>query len=240
MKEQIQRLINRLGYQIRKYPDDSQRSKIKLLELNDINLVIDIGANHGQYASDLRKMGYRGKIVSFEPLSSAFERLKKNSLSDNAWEVVNIAVGDKDESSSINISSNSFSSSLLEMNNNHITDAAKHVFFTGKEPVTVRKIDSILSQYADLSNDRIFLKIDAQGYEEKILLGASGSLKYIKGIQLEMPLLELYKGQTLFLPLLNNLYEMGFELQGLELGFQNPVTMRLYEMDGILFKKSNE
>lgn len=240
MKEKIQKLLNRLGYQIRKYPDDSQRSKIKLFELHNINLVLDVGANQGQYASDLRKMGYKGKIISFEPLSSAFDSLKKNSIGDSAWEIVNIAVGDKDESSSINISSNSFSSSLLEMNSNHITDAAKHVFYTGKESVIVKKIDSILSQYVDLNNDKIFLKLDAQGYEEKILLGASESLKYIKGIQIEMPLLELYKGQTLFLPLLNNLYGMGYELQGLELGFQNPVTMRLYEMDGILFKKPNE
>lgn len=188
MKETIQKIINYFGYQVNKYPDDTQRRKIKLFELNNIDVVIDVGANQGQYATNLREMGYKGKIVSFEPLTSAFEILSRASEKDTNWEAVNTALGDKNEKSSINISSNSFSSSILDMNGNHITDAAKHVYFTGSESITISKIDSILSHYTDLKNDNIFLKLDAQGYEEKILAGAYESLKYIKGIQIEMPL----------------------------------------------------
>jgi FkbM family methyltransferase len=236
MKEHIQKIINRFGYKVIKYPDEGQRRKIKLLELNRINLVIDIGANQGQYASDLRTFGFKGKIISFEPLTSAFEILKKKSEGDSSWEVINSAIGDKDEDSIINISSNSFSSSILDMHENHITDADKNVYYTGTESIKIKRLDSIFDQYVNSSRDTIFLKIDAQGYEDKILAGAKDCLQYIKGLQIEMPLIELYKGQTLFYPLLQNLYNLGFKLQGLEQGFHHPDTLELYEMDGIFFK----
>lgn len=236
MKKQIQDLINRLGYQITKYPDESQRRTAKLLTLHNIDVVIDIGANAGQYGSLLREMGYKGRILSFEPLANAFKLLQDVASKDPNWDVVNSAMGDKDEESTINISSNSFSSSLLDMNNNYITEAT-NVHYTGTESITVRRLDSIFSDYIDPKRDDLFIKIDAQGYEGKILAGAQDSIKYVKGIQIEMPLAEMYKGQTLFMPLLQRLYELGFELQSLEPGFHHPVTMRLYEIDGIFFKK---
>ena len=236
MKQKIQSLINKLGYKVTKYPDEIQQRKIKLLELNKINLVLDIGANGGHYASEIRRMGYKEKIVSFEPLSSAFGMLKNVSISDPDWRISNVALGDEDEFSSINISNNSFSSSILDMGSDQ-TLAGSDVYFIGKETITIKKLDSIFEDYVDPKADNVFLKIDAQGYEEKILAGACESLKHIKGIQIEMPLVEIYKGQMLLMPLLQKLYDLGFELQGLEQGFHNPVTMQLYELDGVFFKK---
>lgn len=236
VKNQIQKIVNRFGYQVTKYPDEMQRRRIKLLGLHKIDLVIDIGANGGQYGSRLRSMGYEGKILSFEPLASAFKLLQNAASNDAKWNIVNLALGDKNEQSTINVSSNSVSSSLLDMNSNYIAEAA-NVRFTGSEAITVKRFDTICSGYIDTHRDNLFMKIDAQGYEGKILEGAQENMQFVKGIQIEMALTEMYKGQMLFMPLLQKLYDLGFELQGLEQGFHNPVTMQLYEMDGIFFKK---
>ena len=236
MKQRIQNFLNRFGYQISKYPNESQRRKIRLLELNEIDLVFDVGANGGHYASELRKMGYKGRIVSFEPLTSAYEALKRKSANDINWEISNIALGDIDEISSINISNNSVSSSILDISEDQTLTSSK-VHFIGKETIFIKKLDTVFDNYITSKSERVFLKIDAQGYEGKILKGAEKSLNKIYGVQIEMPLKEIYKGQMLFGALFNKLQILGFNLQGLELGFHNPETMELYEMDGIFFRQ---
>ena len=236
VNEKIQKVVNKFGYRVTKYPNEAQRRRIKLLELNEIHVVIDVGANGGQFGYELRMMGYKGRILSFEPLSDAFQQLKKTAIDDTNWQVVNLALGDKDEESMINVSSNLVSSSILSMNNSVLTDAA-NVRFVGSEPITIRKLDTILHNFVDLGKDNLFIKIDAQGYEGKILAGADESMKDIKGVQIEMPLTEMYKGQMLFIPILLKMYDMGFELQGLEQGFHDPTTLQLYEIDGTFFRK---
>ncbi len=235
MKQKIQNVLNRFGYHLSKYPDESQRRRIKLLELRKINLVLDVGANGGHYASELRRMGYKGRILSFEPLTSAFEKLREASARDADWNILNVALGDKDEISSINISNNSFSSSILSMGEAQTLVDSK-VHFVGKEAIVIKKLDSIFDDHVDRNIDQVFLKVDAQGYEGKIISGAESCIKDIQGIQIEMPLKEIYKGQELFGTLFDKLQGSGFNLQGLELGYHNPKTLELYEMDGIFFR----
>ncbi|GHB59210.1 FkbM family methyltransferase [Persicitalea jodogahamensis] len=237
MKNQIQNTLNRFGYKLGRYPDESQRRRSKLFEINKINTVIDVGANFGQYATEIRRDGYQGKIVSFEPIGHVFNELKKLSDKDNSWKSVNIALGDRDEKATINISNNIASSSLLGMKDGKIDSYKNEIFYTGTESITVKTLDSIFEKYFNPEVDTIFLKIDAQGYESKILDGAANCLEFVKGLQIEMSLVELYNGETLFLPMLNRLSSLGFDLKGIELGFYDQRTMELFQVDGIFYKK---
>ncbi len=237
MKTTILRIINKLGYNIKKYPATEHRRRINLLQINNISTVIDIGANVGQYAKELRSLGYKNRIVSFEPLSKAYEQLQLAASRDPHWEAVNLAIGNEDEKNTINISSASASSSILNMKGNYISDAAKEVYYIGSETITVRKLDTIFNKYFNFEKESIFLKIDAQGYESKILDGAEECIRFIKGLQIEMSLKELYDGETLIIPMLNRLYDLGFEMKGIEQGFFDPSTMELFQVDGIFYKK---
>jgi FkbM family methyltransferase len=205
-----------------------------LLERNRIDLVFDVGANVGQYAASLREGGYRGRIVSFEPLTSAFSQLKMNAKADPLWEVVNSGMGDRDERATINIAGNSQSSSLLDMLPAHVKSAPVSAY-VGKEEITVSRLDSVFSKYRR-PGDRTFLKLDAQGYERKILDGASLSLPDILGIQLEMSIEPLYSNEMPYLEMLTFLAGLGFTLVSVEPGFGDPVTGRMLQMDGIFFR----
>ena len=151
---------------------DSQRQSI-LMRDRQISLVLDIGANKGQYGKSLRtNIGYKSRIVSFEPLDDAFGQLQQSAAGDPLWECHNIAFGDSNETATINISADLHSSSLLPVSGRTL-EIEPSVAYVGTQEVFVRRLDSVLDQFAQI-DDRIFLKIDTQGYELKILSGALG------------------------------------------------------------------
>lgn len=126
----IRKIVRNLGYDVVKYDHASNQiaRRIKILETENINLALDVGANIGQYAQELREIGYSDKIVSFEPLSSAYKSLNINSKKDPLWETHNLALGSKKGEEEINVAGNSQSSSILEMLPLHATSAPESVY----------------------------------------------------------------------------------------------------------------
>jgi FkbM family methyltransferase len=223
-----------LEFKLRKYPYGEKKRRIELITKNNINKILDVGANVGQYGQQLRLLGYKGQIISFEPLSSAYQKLQKNSRKDAHWQAHNYALGDKEEAVKINISRNSFSSSILKINSKHIS-AFPDFQFVDKEDVLVKTLDLVFHEFCG-DSDKIFLKIDTQGFEMKVLNGSALSLKKITGIQVEMSLTKLYDGEHSYLEIINHLQKYGFNLCGIEPGITDPITGKLLQLDGIFFK----
>ena len=196
-----------------------------------IELVFDVGANVGQYARSLRRMGYRGKIISFEPVRSVFEKLERKSKNDPHWCVRNMALGDQDGYAEINISRHSESSSMLPMLSSH-TDVAPESAYMGKERITIRRLDSVIDELND-NLDNSCLKVDTQGFEGQVLDGAKNALSKVRLVQLEMSLVPLYAGESLFLDLTDRLLREGYKLVALEPGLSSPATGKLLQVDGI-------
>ena len=174
-------------------------------------------------------MGYAGRIVSFEPQRSAYDELARSAATDGAWVAVNAAVGDRNGQIDINVAGNSVSSSVLEMLPRHLQSAPSSQY-CGVERVRIVRLDSIFCDY--YRNDRIYLKIDTQGFERQVLAGAAASLEKIDTIQLEMSLVPLYKDETLFFDMCRLLTEKGYTLVGLEQGFTDPTTGQTLQVDG--------
>lgn len=251
MKKKIRQFIRQLGFDIVKYyPSAFDRAKaidtqrkgsrfLKLLTLYEVDLVLDVGANIGQYAQGLIEIGYQGKIVSFEPLSSAYEKLVIASKNYPNWEVAErCAVGNTTGEATINISGNSQSSSILGILPAHV-DAAGRSAYIDSEVVKVRRLDELVSHC--FSNFQApFLKIDTQGYEDRVLQGASGILPSIRGMFLEMSLVPLYEDQVLFEEMLSNINEMGFSLYNLTPGFYDYRTGRLLQVMGTFFRDKEQ
>ena len=224
-------LFNAFGYNIIKHTP--KQNLIKLLDYYKIKNVIDVGANVGQFAKFVRNSGFEGNIYSFEPLKDAFNILSKNAKQDKNWHVYNLALGDIDKNSEMNIASNSVSSSILEMTNSHLQAAPESAYFK-KQSIEVRKLDSIIKDFN--LNKNILLKIDAQGYEKKILIGAEKSLSIINTIQLEMSVIPLYNGEELYFEISKYLYDLGYKIIKIIPGYYDKQTKELLQFDGIFHR----
>lgn len=199
--------INYLFSQLRK----------KVIENTNADLIIDGGANEGQYGSDLIHDGIniiRRNIWSFEPLSRPFKKLESISKEHNGWKSFQFALGDKLEKTEINISNNDVSSSILQMTEGH-TFFSPDTFNTGeKELIEVRTLNSFEAELDPYKN--IFLKIDVQGFEENVLRGANNIIPKVVAIEIELSLQETYKGQWLIEEALTYLRQSGFQILSFE------------------------
>ena len=194
LKQNIKYLFDIFNLEISKYPaDKSLRARMKILNKFKIDLIFDIGANIGQYAMLLRKLGYKNKIVSFEPMKKEFKILKNKSVTDSLWEIKNYAIGDVNTENFINISGNSVSSSMHKMKPKHV-QVQKKSRYIGREKITIKKIDSFIHNYSE-KYDNIFMKIDTQGNEYNVIKGSSDLLNEIIGIQMEMSITPLYENE---------------------------------------------
>lgn len=230
------RYLKNKGFEIAKVgvTDRISINYSKILSHFKIDTILDVGANEGQYALAMRKLGYSGKIVSFEPLAMVYNRLSANANAGNNWEAINMALGDKDGEEYINVSRNTVSSSMLEMHPEHLKQEADSVYIT-KEKITIRKLDSVFNTYSKPASS-VYLKLDVQGFERRVIEGASDSLRNIKFIQLEMAIVPLYKGELLLADMINYMNGKGFTLYNLIPGFNNFETGQQFQTDGIFVR----
>lgn len=201
----------------------------------NINYVIDIGANVGQFSVEILDNGFNGEIISFEPLTSAYSELVKNSKKYNNWTIYpKSAIGNTDGEIEINISNNSVSSSILNISKKHI-DASNESRYIGIEKVRIHKLDSLFSK-EQLKDKNIFIKIDTQGFEWQVLEGASNILEDTKGLLCELSFDKLYEGQHLWQEIITKLEQYNFKLWSLQYGLTDKTTGQTLQCDAIFYK----
>jgi len=206
-----------------------------MLAAHGITLVFDVGANCGQYGSMLRKAGYRGRIVSFEPQAEAHRRLVRASQHDHHWIAgERVALGARRESLTMHIAGNSVSSSILRMED-CLANAAPQAVHVKSEVITVVPLDEVAPKYIQ-DDDRVFLKIDTEGFEASVLDGASRTLDRVVGVQLEMALVPLFVGQARFEELYARLTQMKFVPWAILPGFTDMNSGRMFQCDGVFFR----
>jgi FkbM family methyltransferase len=236
LNQALKQLMRRAGFDVSRFQPRTHpvAKKIDLMRRLGIDLVLDVGANIGQFAAELRRHGYRGRIISFEPLSAAYARLQKRTQADPLWEAKSFALGSADESQTIHISASNWSSSLLD-----VTETAVSAYpgsrTVASESIAVRRLDSIWPELK-AEGAKVLLKIDTQGYEMHVLEGAVQSLARISMLQLEMSFAPLYEGQPLFEELYHWVQDRGFRLGSLEGVNWHPETGELLYLDGVFHR----
>ncbi|WP_324778935.1 FkbM family methyltransferase [Thiobacillus sedimenti] len=237
-KDRIKRALNALGVEAHRFhPASSPLARlIAAMNAFEIDLVLDVGANTGQYGTDLRAGGYKGRIVSFEPITQAHAQLAQRSRHDQKWTVHSrCALGAYEGEIEINISANSVSSSVLPMLEPH-SNAAPGSAYVGQETAPMTTVDGVAGQY--LAGSRApFLKIDTQGYEWQVLDGAAATLGSVRGVQMELSLLPLYEGQHLWQDCIRRLEGEGFVLWSVQPAFVDPANGRTMQLDGLFFRQ---
>ncbi|WP_395703426.1 FkbM family methyltransferase [Aquabacterium sp.] len=237
LKHELRMLLRKGGIDLSRYnAAQSLDARMQLrLKTQRIDTVLDVGANDGGYARALRAAGFEGRILSFEPLDDAHQRLCQQAEGQAGWAVApRMALGASEGEVEINVAGNSASSSILPMLDRHL-EAAPNSRYVSQQQVPLRRLDAVAHPLIEQAR-AIHLKIDTQGYEMPVLEGAAGLMPRIRGLQLEMSLVPLYEGQVLFRELYDWVIGQGFELHGVVPGFMDVETGRMLQMDGIFFR----
>jgi FkbM family methyltransferase len=203
--------------------------RVRFMDDAAITVVLDIGAHVGEYASSLRRFGYKGRIESFEPLARAYSELCSHAAADPLWNCHQLAIGDSSTTLTFHVAGNEVSSSALDMLNRHVKSAPDSAYVRSEE-IPVRRLDDL--GLTGLS-DRVYLKADVQGFEQRILAGAAQTLESVSLLEVELSLVRLYDGGPLYMGMISLLADLGFDLIWIEPGFCDAETSRMLQMDGI-------
>ncbi len=233
----LQNLARRFGYDLvpRKKKKVPSAQLVAMLKHHEIDIVLDVGANVGQYGQRLRDWGYEGRIVSFEPLQSAHEQLLARSLSDPAWEVApRMAIGDHDGEIDIQVSAETDMSSILPQND-LLQEISPTSAIQTTERVPIHRLDTIAKNHVNVEH-RVFMKVDTQGFEPQVLDGSEALLPGLVGVQLEMSLVPLYQGECDYLAMIERLAAAGFTLHLVLPGYFERKLARMVEVDGVFVR----
>lgn len=241
IKHIIQRTVNVIGYDIisRKGNILLSHHLVNLFKRLDINCVLDVGANKGQYGLTLRLNGYEGNIISFEPIEENYIHLNRRCKKDPRWYAYNVALGSCEKTQIINVTESSDFSSFLSPNTYAESQFGDEVRVVRTEVVHIKRLDSIIEDIKkDLGISRFFLKTDTQGYDLEVLDGASNYCDEILGMQSELSLIPIYEGMRGFTESLTEFHSRGFEITGLFPVTRDVRTLRVIECDCIMIRVS--
>lgn len=229
-------LLRRFGLDVQRYHalNFPNLRRQRVLAHHRIDLVLDGGANTGQYAAKLRAHGYAGAIVSFEPSATAFAQLSANAERDGAWRCRNEALGAYSGHADLLLAANSVSSSVFEATPELLTSLPM-ARTTGRECVPIVRLDDVADELS-LAGRAALLKLDVQGAELDALRGAEASLRRIELVEAEQALVPMYRGAPTLAELLDFMAAHDFRMVSMEPNTLDPQTSHVIEVN-VLFAR---
>ncbi len=242
MKKLLRNALNKCGFDLirtKNAHDDLGKHLANVLRDRQIDCILDVGANSGQYGLFLRALGYQGHIVSFEPVSSVFAKLQETSKADPKWHCHAYALGDKNEQKVINVYKSTVFSSFLAAN-----DYSKNIWHSledvAPETVEVRRLESIWSEVTtDLGCKSYMLKLDTQGFDKFAFEGALGCLDAISVLQSELSLIPVYDGMAEVYEVLKEYNSCGYFISGMY-PINRDKSLAVIEYDCVMVKRTSE
>ncbi len=237
IKRIISSLLSIFGYQVKRIDKslDKELGNWEWFKKYPISTIIDIGANEGQFASEILKIFPAAEIYCFEPLPGVFEKLKLNFIGHGNMHFHNIGLGEKEEEIEIFENEYSPSSSLMEMLDLH----KKNFNFAVKSEPKIISLQRLDNFYSEIKKGSLLIKIDVQGYEMHVIRGGEEMIKQADLIIIETTFQRLYKGQPLF----NDLYQYftanGFYFAGNVQQLLSPVDKQILQADSVFIRSVN-
>lgn len=239
-KKILKRLFRACGLEVQRLRSSNSEFQVlrDVLRASGAQVILDVGANLGQFAQLAFQVGFRGTVVSFEAQPDVHRELvRRAQAKSRKWIVAECcALGSASGMIEMNISENSLSSSLLPMKREH-ADAAPASRYISKKLVKLARLDDVAVRMipADAS---LFMKIDTQGYEREVLDGASRLLERTAAIQIELSLVPLYERAPSLVEMITYLESRGFQMFGLAPVFRDDRDGRLLQVDGVFIRRS--
>lgn len=238
-KRQLGKLTG-LHIKVKRFTASASEPKRVAMLLKDqgIDLVIDIGANTGQFAESLYDFGYRGRTISFEPVPDAHREISARSSAYPEWTVAErMAIGEKDGEIEFHITDDTKFSSVLPIEDSYSAHNTKSAIVK-KELLPIHQLDSVIDKYAPgWEQATILLKIDTQGYEQQVISGAAKVMAKAKGLKIEIPIYKIYQDAQLgFYETLRFVEQEGFQPFSFHVEGVDLPTGRVNTMDGLFFR----
>lgn len=243
VKDSVLKISRSLGYDIVPLREMKERDFAlhlgELLAHLEIDCVLDVGANVGQFHDVLRdKVLFAGPIVSFEPVGRHVALLRERAGHDPRWHIEPYALGARDGSLSINVMVADEFSSFLEPDNRRVREFGEMNTPCRTETVAVKTIDSVLPDLGRrLGFRRPYLKLDTQGFDIEVLEGARDSLGAIPALQTEASIIGIYKGMPGYMDTIRYLGARGFDITGLY-PVSRDRSLRLIECDCVMINRA--
>jgi FkbM family methyltransferase len=207
----IRKMLWKIGLDIHRYrPEPDEMIWLKKI---GIKTIIDVGANIGQFAEEIRPNLPNASLYSFEPLKDCYETLQEAMKDDKKFKAFHMALGDTNEDVNMHRSEYSASSSILQMAQSH-KELYPYTKNATDEKITVRRLDDIQELNPKNLQKEILVKIDTQGYEDRVIRGGIEFLKHTKVIIIETSFITLYEKQVLFADIYKMLTDIGFVYKG--------------------------
>lgn len=208
----------------------------KFIDYFGIDCIFDVGANMGQYATMLRtQVGYKGLIVSFEPIPECAEHLRALSRQDPLWQVEEVALSDRVGVDTFNIMVSNQFSSLGSPDHSGVDIFEESNKISRSIRVQVDTLAPYFEKYREKFHfSRPFLKLDTQGADVKVVAGAAAIMREIVGLQSELSIVKIYDESTRYTDAINFYESLGFRLSALVPNNAGHFP-RLVEIDCIMF-----
>ena len=236
MKSFLKKILRSLGLNFRRF--DPTHDLSELLRIYRVETIFDVGANVGASGRYFRNLGFKGKIVSFEPVGQYYKLLVQEASGDPLWTCENVALADVESEQEINVSGGFGTASSFMEKTGQTWESAPELEYVGRERVRVTTIDlAALEHYPQ--GDRRFLKLDVQGYERKVLEGAIKTMPRIIGVRIELSVSQCYEQEPSMYEMMTYLYDLGFRLCAIEEAWSNSQTREVYQMDAVFFRVGN-
>ncbi|ONH33840.1 FkbM family methyltransferase [Pseudofrankia asymbiotica] len=203
----------------------------ELLALYGINCVFDVGARQGEFGRWLRGTGYRGRIVSFEPVRDNIQHLRASASRDPGWIIEPYALGATDGRASINVTNFTHFSSFRTPGKLAAELFADESRVTSTEEVAVHRLADVFENVTrGITEPRVYLKMDTQGFDLEVLRGAKEVLPKVVALQSEMAIQPLYEDNPTFDHAWPEIASYGYSLSGMFPVSHDP-RMRMLEFD---------
>jgi FkbM family methyltransferase len=240
-------LLNRAGIDVTRWPQRPEAGVIdwalaEIFRSRGINCIIDVGGNRGQSAQRMRRLGYAGRIVSFEPSPTVLPVISAAADKDPDWTVRPVALSSKPGQAELRLHKWAELDSLLDSAPG-VVDQIPLMEGTGTATITLSTLaDEFPGIVAGIAEPRVVLKCDTQGHDAEVLRGAGdkGLDEAVVAVLVELAAQPIYSGQPAMTTVMDLIMNDGFTPVGFEPVFESSDGLRMVELDALFLRAEDD
>lgn len=236
----VRNVVRRAGFDVTRWPhrpdDRIDWALDAVLRTRDVNCIIDVGGNQGNFGRLVRTLGYNGRIVSFEPSPSTLPALTKAAARDAKWEVRPVGLSSTAGTAELRLHEGPELDSLLTALPG-VIDQIPIIAEVGTATVT---LSTLAIEYPTIvegiDEPRVLLKSDTQGHDAEVLLGAKGLPREVVAVLVELSAQPIYDGQPRMTKVIDILLDDGFTPVAFQPLFSSSDGLRIVELDALFMR----